>query len=341
MIKPKALKQGDTVGVVAPSDAVEKEGVERSIEIIKSWGLKVRVGKHVYAKVGDFMAGTAEERIEDLKSMIYDDEVKAIWSASGGYAVTEVAPMFNKEVIGYLQDHPKLFIGYSDVCLILNALTSFKMTSIMGPCVWGLYEWDKKTQAMLKKMMFGEEVLGIGPESKWKAYLPGVAEGDIVASNLQLLVYSFGSRFDPLMYGNSDVILVIEEWDTEKCEIQRQVDIILGHKRAKRIKGMVWGRFVGIKELSYPEWGKKVSPESLVRDRAKKFGIPLAFCYDLGHAEWDMGRFPEIKRWFSNRKFLSVPNRIKAKLTVGEKECKLEYLESVCQVENEQRMATS
>ena len=94
MIKPKALKQGDTVGVVAPSDAVEKEGVERSIEIIKSWGLKVRVGKHVYAKVGDFMAGTAEERIEDLKSMIYDDEVKAIWSASRGYAGAEGAPLF-------------------------------------------------------------------------------------------------------------------------------------------------------------------------------------------------------------------------------------------------------
>ena len=56
MIKPKALKGGDTVGVVAPSDAVEKAGMEESLEVIKSWGLKVKMGKHVYSKVGDFAA---------------------------------------------------------------------------------------------------------------------------------------------------------------------------------------------------------------------------------------------------------------------------------------------
>jgi len=61
MIKPHALKVGDTVGVVAPSDAVERKGVEKSLGVVKAWGLKVKVGGHVYAKVGDFMAGGGKD----------------------------------------------------------------------------------------------------------------------------------------------------------------------------------------------------------------------------------------------------------------------------------------
>ncbi|MEK9200804.1 MAG: LD-carboxypeptidase, partial [Patescibacteria group bacterium] len=69
MVRPVALRTGDTVGVIAPSDAVEKKSLEKSAEIVRRWGLKLKFGKHIYSKVGDFSAGTADERIEDLKTM--------------------------------------------------------------------------------------------------------------------------------------------------------------------------------------------------------------------------------------------------------------------------------
>lgn len=331
MIKPNCLKPGDVVGVVAPSDAVDKHGVERSAEIIKKWGLKVKYGRHVFAHVGDFMAGTPEERMEDLKAMIFDPEVKVIWAASGGYAVTEVMPAFDKQAIEFLKAHPKWFIGYSDICLILNALTSFKMVSIMGPGLWGLSEWDGESQDYLRQMLMGGQIGGIDEKHNWKPALNGVAEGIIVASDLELLILSFGTRFDPLMYGQQDIILGLEELDIDKSTLQRQVDIILSHKHATRIKGVMVGRLVNIKEVSYPEWGKKVTPQGLVTSRVRKFGVPLAFCDDFGHAEWDYGRFATLKQYFANRKFLSLPNGIKARLTVEEKQAKLEFLEDICQ----------
>ncbi len=330
MIKPHCLKSGDLVGVVAPSDAVDKTGVDKSAEIVKKWGLKVKYGKHVFAHVGDFMAGTPEERIEDLKAMIFDPEVKAIWAASGGYAVTEVMPLFDKQVINYLRQYPKWFIGYSDICLILNALTSFKMVSIMGPGLWGLSEWDSESQEYLKNMLLGGVVEGIDEKHSWKPALPGTAQGILIASNLELLIFSFGTRFDPLMYGQSDVILCLEELDIDKSTLQRQVDIILSHRNAKRIKGVILGRLTNIKEVSYPEWGKKVTPQGLITARVRKFGVPLAFCEDFGHAEWDYGRFATLKQYFANRTFLALPNGISARLTVEDKVCKLEYLESPC-----------
>lgn len=333
-IKPSSLHKGDTVGVVAPSDAVEKTGVERSAEIVKSWGLRIKYGKHIFAKVGDFMAGTPEERMEDLRSMIYDPEVKAIWCASGGYAVTEVMSVFDRQTLDYLKTNPKWFIGYSDICLILNALTSFKMVSVMGPTLWGLSDWDNESQDTIRKILMGESIIGLGTNYEWRSGVLGTVEGTLVVSNLELLIFSFGTKFDPLMYGGSgDVILGLEEWEIEKSTLQRQLDIILSHKRAGRIKAMFVSRLVGINELSYPKWGKKVTTEGLITQKIKKIGLPLAFCEDFGHAEWDHGSLAAIKyhfRHFMNRKFIAIPNGIQARLTVGEKECKLEYLESIC-----------
>lgn len=334
MVKPRCVRAGEAVGVVAPSDAVDREGVEKSLEIIKSWGLKVRVGKHVYSKVGDFTAGTAEERIEDLKSMIYEDEVKVVWAASGGYAATEVLPVFNRETMNYLKQHPKWFVGYSDVCLLLNALTSYRMVSVMGPTVWGLPEWDEQSREIMRQLLFGDPMTGIGMEFGWRGELEGVAEGRLVASNLETLILSFGTRFDPLMYGAGNVILAVEELDIDKSTLQRQIDVILAHKRAHRIAGVIVGRLVNIRELSYPEWGREVTAEGLIAQRVKKWGkgkVALAFLADFGHAEWDYEEMPEEQKERANRKFLSLANGISARLTVREKECKLEYLERVCE----------
>ena len=329
-IKPFALKPGDMVGVVAPSDAVEKRDVEAGVKILRGWGLKVKVGRHVYAKIGDFSAGTAEERMEDLKTMIFDVEVKVIWAATGGYAATEILPVFNRETINYLKANPKWFVGYSDMCLILNILTSFGIVNIMGPNLGGLTEWwDKWSGEYLRKMMFGEEIIGIGNEAKWRAGVAGEGRGKVLASNLETLILSFGTRYDPMMYGGGDVILCLEELDIDKSALQRQVDTVLNHKKAGRIRGIIIGRLANISEVSYPEWGRKVTAEGLITARVKKFGIPLGYLADFGHPEWVYGKFTQIKYFFANRRFYSFANGVMAKLVVDERGGKLEYLEPI------------
>jgi len=157
--------------------------------------------------------------MEDLKAMIYDDEVKAVWAASGGYAVTEVMPVFNRETIEYLKSHPKWFVGYSDVCLILNVMTSLGMVSVMGPNIWGLDEWDKSGLEMLRKVLFGppsreasEGYGGIGTSANWKSGLAGVAEGRVVASNLELLILSFGTNLP-------EIFITVKNRNTEHNHI--------------------------------------------------------------------------------------------------------------------------
>ena len=330
-VKPAALMKGDVVGVIAPSDAIEKKYIKDNIKLVQDWGLKIKLGKHLYSMVGDFAAGTPEERREDILKMIDDPEVKVIWAAEGGYAATEVLPVFSKEVIQKLRQNPKWFIGYSDVCVLLNALMSFRIASIQGPNFSGIIDKDQKSQDWLRRMLFGETGLEIGSEANWKSFISGQAEGRLLVSNLDSLVATLGTRFDPLMHGSGDLILGLEEWWIEKSTLQRQIDMILNHKRASRIKGIILGRFIGIGEYSYPAWGKKVTAESLIEGRVRfsGAGILLAQLSDFGHSisqNWLEEKFPKLAR---PQTFLALPNGIKVKFTVDASSGRLQFLESI------------
>jgi len=330
-VKPAALMKGDVVGVIAPSDAIEKKYIKDNIKLVQDWGLKIKLGKHLYSMVGDFAAGTPEERREDILKMIEDPEVKVIWAAEGGYAATEVLPVFSKEVIQKLRQNPKWFIGYSDVCVLLNALMSFRIASIQGPNFSGIIDKDQKSQDWLRRMLFGETGLEIGSEANWKSFISGQAEGKLLVSNLDSLVATLGTRFDPLMHGSGDLILGLEEWWIEKSTLQRQIDMILNHKRASRIKGIILGRFIGIGEYSYPAWGKKVTAESLIEGRVRfsGAGILLAQLSDFGHSisqNWLEEKFPKLAR---PQTFLALPNGIKVKFTVDASSGRLQFLESI------------
>ncbi len=330
-VKPEALNRGDTVGIIAPSDWFEHpDKVRQGVKVIKDWGLKVKLGKYLFSRVRDFTAGTPTERKEDILRMIEDPEVKVIWAAAGGYAATEVLSVFNKETVAKLRANPKWFVGYSDICLLLNALSSFRVASIHGPLVEELTTWDESTRDWLRRMLFGEVDMEIEGQANWRCLISGQAEGNLLISNLDSLISSFGSRFDPLMYGAKEIILGFEEWYIQKSTLQRQLDTILNHKHSDRIKGIVLGRFVGIGEQGYPKWGQSLSLNDLIKTRVKiKGGIPTAILSDYGHPDeynWWRKHFP---MFYKPERFLALPNGIRSKLITGTSGTSLRFLEPI------------
>jgi len=327
--KPPKLIAGDTIGIVAPSDAIERQYVQGGLNVLHSWGLKTRLGNHLFSHVGDFAAGTAEERREDIARFIKDSEIKAIWAAEGGYAATEVLPLFKKDVVEELRKTPKWFLGYSDVCCVLNALMSFKIVSIHGPNLSGLPFWDEKSLKWLKSLLFAEEsTMELGSDYTWKPLVYGEAEGRILVSNLDSFVTTLGTKFDPLMHGRDPVLLCLEEGWVQKSTLQRQIDTILNHKRFDRVKAVILGRFEETWEESYPEWGKKVTAESLVESRLRisGVGVPLVVFPNFGHVVEPgfIRRIFPVKR----SSFVSLPNGVYAKLAVESSSANLLFLES-------------
>src|SRR5919107_517618 len=77
LIKPRALRAGDRVGVVAPGTAVpDPERLALVEPTLKFFGLRAKVGKYV-ARGSGHVSRSVAERLDDLHAMFRDPEFKA------------------------------------------------------------------------------------------------------------------------------------------------------------------------------------------------------------------------------------------------------------------------
>src|SRR3989344_6798285 len=107
-ILPAHLEMGDSIGVISPSDFIEAKDIEKSLSIVESWGLKVVLGDYVYDQEEGFDAGAAKNRFEDLKKMVFDEEIKMIWCTLGGFAATQLWPFIDEAFVENLRKNPKM-----------------------------------------------------------------------------------------------------------------------------------------------------------------------------------------------------------------------------------------
>jgi muramoyltetrapeptide carboxypeptidase len=77
MIKPARLQKGDTVGVIAPASPPDQEKVKQALSFFTELGLNCKLGKNIECQYG-YLAGSGEERVEDVHSMFSDPSIKAI-----------------------------------------------------------------------------------------------------------------------------------------------------------------------------------------------------------------------------------------------------------------------
>ena len=90
-MKPKRLKLGDTLGVIAPSSAINDNKIEQAIKSLTDLGFKLKLGKNLRAQNG-YLAGSDAQRLEDLHWAFSDKEVDAVWCIRGGYGATRILP---------------------------------------------------------------------------------------------------------------------------------------------------------------------------------------------------------------------------------------------------------
>lgn len=281
LIRPRCLAKDDTVGIIAPSDWFQPRRFDEGIRVVKSWGLRVEFGKHIFERVADFMAGDVSARVEDLRRMIYDDKIKVIWAAEGGYAAPDVRGFLTEKEFSYLREKPKWIIGFSDIGVLTNAFFANGLMAVYGPNVWGLTYWKPESLEWLRKILFGEKIAF--PETG-KVIISGRARGLLLASNLESLAVNLGTKYDPLLRGEGDVILFLEEWRFDLASVVRQFEAIFDHVRFERVKGLILGRFPQPMPISYSDWAR--NSDVVVQVKARLLGrkkIPLVTVPYFGH----------------------------------------------------------
>ena len=78
LIKPARLRRGDRIGIISPSGPVDEADLQPGLNLLESFGFKVRIASHVYSRKG-YLAGEDQARLDDLHAMFQDQEIKAVF----------------------------------------------------------------------------------------------------------------------------------------------------------------------------------------------------------------------------------------------------------------------
>src|SRR5260370_2906720 len=85
LIRPKAPRSGDTVGLITPSTYVsDPDRLALAERMVRYFGLKPKWGKNVRKRAG-YLGGSVAERVDDLHAMFADREGAGIFCIRGGY----------------------------------------------------------------------------------------------------------------------------------------------------------------------------------------------------------------------------------------------------------------
>ena len=247
LLKPKAIRRGDVIGVVAPASApASQEKIDKGAEYLERLGYRVKLGKNVRALRG-YLAGTDQQRAADINEMFGDKRVKAIMVVRGGYGSPRLLPLID---YGLVRRNPKVLVGYSDLtALQLAMFTKAGLVSFSGPMVGvemsnGI---DPFTEENFWKVVTSTKKLGVlnNPDGRpLETIHKGIASGILLGGNLSLITSIAGSPYLP-SFKNS--ILYLEEIEEECYRFDRMMNQLKLAGIFKDTKGILIGELTDVK----------------------------------------------------------------------------------------------
>ena len=280
LIKPRALKKGDTIGLVGISGAMHEPELhfDRMLAGIEALGFRVIIADSCREQYG-YLSGTDASRARGLNQMFADDRVDAVVCMRGGYGVHRMLDGVDFDVI---RANPKLLLGYSDITALHTAIHErVGMTTIHGPMPdHGWMELDDFTRDSLQRALTSTEPLGrleIPEGMVPRCYAPGRCEGQLVGGNLSLIAATCGTPFQLNPEGK---VLLLEDVG----EFIYRLDSMLTQLRLagmfEKCAGVVLGGFTN---CNVENQRFALQLDDIIRDIIVPAGKPVLGNLSIGH----------------------------------------------------------
>ena len=272
-LKPLPLRRGEKIGVVAPAGSFNDEQLKAGIEALRRAGFDVELAQGILDRKG-YLAGEQEKRAKALQDFFRRQDIAAIFCARGGFGSIQLLPYLDTEVIRL---HPKVFVGYSDVSILLNwLLQQCGMVTFHGPMV--AMEIARGLRGRSEEF-FWETLLG--EKRQWQIQVaetirPGIAEGQMVGGCLSIVVTTLGTPYEIDTAGK---IFFLEDIGERPYRIERMLTHLKMAGKLERIAGLVFGSFTNCEGEG--ERGLREIVQELFRDAP----YPVIAGLDAGHGE--------------------------------------------------------
>ena len=274
MIRPPFLKEGDSIGITCPARKISLGDIQKAIEILESWNLKVIVGDTI-GKEDHQYGGSDTERQADFQRMLNDPNIKAIIAARGGYGSVRI--MDNLDFRAFL-DHPKWLIGYSDFTYFHTQLScNIGVESLHATMPINFATNTTDAISSLKNALFGKSLEYTFPAHPFNRN--GSMQGEIVGGNLSILYSILGTK---TILDTNKKILLLEDLDEYLYHIDRMMMALKRAGKLKNLAGLLVGGMTDMKDNAIP-FGK--TAEEIIQEHVAEYDFPVAYQFPSGHFE--------------------------------------------------------
>jgi muramoyltetrapeptide carboxypeptidase len=270
----KPISNGATIGLITPSSPLFSGRLEASVAYFEKNGYKVKIGKH-NTKADRFLAGTDEERAEDIMMFFNDPDVDALVVTGGGAGSVRTLPLLDYDII---KNNPKPIIGFSDTTALqlgiysktgLKSYTGFTGRDVALETSLDSVIEDSLTNCLLRKNY---------SFSAGKTVNAGKVSAPLIGGNLMRTLYLIGTPFQPDF---KDKIFFFEEVWCEPYMIDGMLSQLYLAGIFEQISGVVIGTFNHSDAKIYPDRGG--TAEEVINDWCKKIKVPCIKDFPYGH----------------------------------------------------------
>ncbi|MDA8402800.1 MAG: LD-carboxypeptidase [Desulfobacteraceae bacterium] len=287
ILLPERLSSGDTVAVIAPSSPFDREKFQKGIFVLEEMGLRPLFSDGIFETRG-YLAGPDAHRARLIHDSFMDPAVKGIFCARGGYGALRLLELLDFELIAA---HPKVFIGCSDVSVLLNVFYSrCGLAAFHGPMMQSLGEAAQPTKQAFIDCLFSGNPVTVTAENR-VVIRSGSCSGIVSGGNLTTLCHLVGTPYQPDFLGH---IVLLEDVGEQPYRIDR----MLTHMRMA-------GCFEGIAGLALGSFRDCGQPDEIYRIFDNVFdagSVPILAGFDVGHDE------PNLTVPFGIRAMLDADN---------------------------------
>ena len=248
-VLPPPLREGDTVRLISPASWFDPSKAQTGTDSLRKLGLQPQLGTHALARYGQYSAGTAEQRLDDLHEAFGDPSVKAIICNRGGYGSAEMLPGLDLDVIAR---HPKIFVACSDITSLESYI--YDQTGLVvfhGPMAAGDFARpDGVDTVSWQAALSRDKPWQLGPEAGLRTLKAGRAQGRFYGGCLSMLVASLGTPYE---IQTAETILFLEDIGVKPYQVDRMLlQLRLAGKLAD-VRGIVFGPMLDCVQPGNPD----------------------------------------------------------------------------------------
>ncbi len=285
MRKPRALRPGDRIAIVAPASSFSAEELEAGCEELRALGFEPVYDESIFERTA-YTAGPPAVRAEALRRAWQDPGIGAIVAARGGYGSVQLLPSL--DVRAFSERTPKAFIGYSDNTSLLAWLTlACDVVTFHGPMIdrrlsRGPAGYDRDS---LLRCVARPAPVGLISAPTVEVVREGEASGMLIGGTMTQLAASLGTpyAFDP----PAGCILFLDEVAERPYRIDRLFTQLKFAGIIDRAAALVFNELPRCDEPSGAPAVRRV-----VEELVGEFRGPVLFGLPSGHTDGAMLTIP-------------------------------------------------